>query len=177
MRSMSTAATAASPKRSRWATECCRCWRWSGWAPSPSPSTGGDHMASEITHRVSTRIPTPRSTPHDDAPTVPIRIPTPPRTPHDDAPTTPIRVPRTPYQLPEKPAARRAAAVRVRTCLRLLVVPLAIAAVQAPWWSKVLVQWPQPGALDALLAVPLLAGLVGWRSLRAIPRGPQIHDR
>jgi len=137
-------------------------------------------MASEITHGVSTRIPTPRSTPPDDAPTAPIRIPTPPSTPHDEAPTAPIRIPRaarTPYRLPEKPAARRAAAVRVRTCLRLLVVPLAIGAVQAPWWSKVLVQWPQPGALGALLVVPLLAGLVGWRSLRAIPRGPQIHDR
>jgi hypothetical protein len=61
--------------------------------------------------------------------------------------------------------------------LRLLVVPLAIGAVQAPWWSELLVQWPQSGALGALLVVPLLAGLVGWRSLRATPRGPQIHDR
>jgi hypothetical protein len=41
----------------------------------------------------------------------------------------------------------------------------------------VLVQWSQQGALGALLVVPLLAGLVGWRSLRATPRGPQIHDR
>jgi hypothetical protein len=191
-------------------------------------------MASEITHRVPTRIPTPRSTPHDEvptapiriliprstphdeaptapiriliprsaphdeaptapiriliprsaphdeAPTAPIRIPTPRSTPHDEAPTAPIRIPRAaraPHRLPEKPAMRRAAAVRASTCLRLLVVPLAIGAVQAPWWSELLVQRPQPGALGALLVVPLLAGLVGWRSLRATPLGPQIHDR
>jgi hypothetical protein len=42
---------------------------------------------------------------------------------------------------------------------------------------ELLVRWPQPGALGALLVVPFLAGLVGWRSLRVTPRGPQIHDR
>jgi hypothetical protein len=73
--------------------------------------------------------------------------------------------------------ARSAGAIQAATCLRLLVVPLAIAAVQMPWWSAMLAHWPQQGALGALLVVPVLAGLVGWRSLRAIPRGPEIHDR
>jgi len=73
--------------------------------------------------------------------------------------------------------ARGAGSIRATACLRLLVVPLAIAAVQVPWWLGVLAHRPQQGALGALVVVPVLAGLVGWRSLRAIPRGPQIHDR
>jgi hypothetical protein len=122
-------------------------------------------MASEITHRIPTRPRTPSGAPrlHDDAPTVVIHV----------GPGAS----RTPPRRPRRPGTHRAAAVRVRTCLRLLLVPLAIGVVQAPWWSEMLVAWPQEGALGALLVVPLLAGLVGWRSLRATPRGPQIHDR
>jgi hypothetical protein len=128
-------------------------------------------MPPHAARRAPARIPTPRAAPrpwtHDDAPTVPIPVLSIPGGPGTASSDSGLR----------RSRARSTGAIQAATCLRLLVVPLAIAAVQVPWWSAVLAHWPQQGALGALLVVPVLAGLVGWHSLRAIPRGPEIHDR
>jgi hypothetical protein len=61
--------------------------------------------------------------------------------------------------------------------LRLFVVPIAIGLTQAPWWWEVVTPWGQRGPLAVVAAVPVLALLAGWRTLRSEPLGRQIHDR
>jgi len=61
--------------------------------------------------------------------------------------------------------------------VRLAAVPAAIGLALAPSWLEVVAVGSQAGPLSALVLVPVLAAVVGWYSVRAVPAGPRIHDR